>query len=86
MQLAFKYFEENPGIFGLDPAHYYSLPGYTFDCALKVTGKTLRLIQNEQIYTYIEDMIRGGVSFVAKRYSKANNPYMIDYDPTKETS
>ena len=29
--------------------------------------------------------MRGGISYIAKRYSKANNEYMKDYDHTEET-
>ena len=72
--------------YALDPAHYYSLPGLTFDAALKYSKKHLELIKDERIYGLIEDSIRGGVSFVGKRYSKANNPYMADFDSQKETS
>ena len=28
-------------------------------------------------------MLNGGISYVAKRYAKANNKYMKDYDPKK---
>ena len=35
------------------------------------------------MYLFIEKRLRGGISYIAKRYSEANNKYMKDYDPTK---
>ena len=29
--------------------------------------------------------MRGGVSYISKRYSKANNKYLTSYDPKKPT-
>ena len=35
------------------------------------------------MHLFIEKRLRGGISYIAKRYSEANNKSMKDYDPTK---
>ena len=35
------------------------------------------------MYLFIEKGLREGISYIAKRYAKANNKYMKDNDPTK---
>ena len=35
------------------------------------------------MYLFIEKVLRGGISYIAKGYSKTNNKYMKNYDPTK---
>ena len=30
--------------------------------------------------------MRGGISYIAKRYAKENNKYMSDYDPAKPST
>ena len=35
---------------------------------------------------FIEKGLRGRISYIAKRYAKANNKYMNDYDPKKSST
>ena len=49
---------------------------------LKITGVKLEKISDIDKYLFVEKGLRG-VSSIAKRYAKANNKYMKDYDPKK---
>ena len=50
---------------------------------LKTTGVKLEKISDIDKYLFIEKGLRGGISYIVKRYAKANNKYMNDYDPKK---
>ena len=67
--------------YGLDPCHYFSSPGLSWDAMLKMTGVKLEKISDIDKYLFIEKGLRGGISYIAKRYSEANNKYMKNYDP-----
>ena len=69
--------------YGLDPCHYFSSPGLSLDAMLKMTGMKLKNIVDIDMYLFIEKGLRGGISYIAKRCSEANNKYMKDNDPTK---
>ena len=53
---------------------------------LKMTKVNLELITDIDMYLMVEKDIRGGVSYIANRYSKPNNKYLEDYDENKESS
>jgi hypothetical protein len=68
----------------LDPAWYYTSPGLAWDAALKMTKVKLELLSDPDMLLMIENGIRGGISTISHRYSKANNKYMGDkYDPNQ---
>ncbi|XP_057656839.1 uncharacterized protein LOC130894211 [Diorhabda carinulata] len=69
--------------YGLDPAWYYTMPGYTWDCMLKYVGCKLELLHDVDMIMFIEKAIRGGISVCSSRLSNANNKYMPEYDSTK---
>ena len=60
----------------LDPCHYFSSPGLSLDATLKMTDVKLEKISDIDKYLFIEKGSRGGISYIAKRYAKANNKYM----------
>ena len=68
---------------GLDPCHYFSSPGLSWDAMLKMTGVKLEKISDIDKYLFIEKGLRGGISYIAKRYTKASNKYMKNYDSKK---
>ena len=69
--------------YGLDPAHYYSAPGLSWDALLKKTEVELELLTDMDMHLMIERGMRGGISMVSKRHAKANNPLVEGYDPTQ---
>ena len=72
--------------YGLDPAHYFTSPGLSWDALLKKTGVELELFTEVEMYMFVERGIRGGISMVSKRHAKANNPLVSGYDESKPNS
>ena len=70
----------------LDPAHYYTSPGLAWDACLKTTGQHLQLLHDYDMLMMFERGIRGGITHISKRYAEANNKYMKNYNPGKESS
>ena len=67
----------------LDPCHYFTSPGLSWDAMLKMTDIKLELMVDIDMFQFIEKGMRGGISYIANRYGKGNNKYMKSYDKTK---
>lgn len=72
--------------YGLDPTHYYTSPSLTWDAGLKFCKVKLELLQDEGMYMFMEQAIRGGISTVTHRHAKANNKFLPDYDSSQPSS
>ena len=73
-------------VYELDPAHFLSLPGLTWQACLKKTNIELELLTDYDMLLMVEEGIRGGICHSIHRYAKANNKYMNNYDKNKESS
>ena len=72
--------------YGLDPCHYFSSPGLSWNGIIKMTGIELELTSDNDIHLLTEKGMREGTFSIAKWCSKVNNKYMKSYvvnEPSK---
>ena len=60
-------------------------PALNWDAMLNMTKIKLELISNPEMYIFFEKGMRGGVSYISNRYSKANNKYLKSYDAKQKS-
>ena len=70
----------------LDPCHYFTSPGLSWDAMLKMTNIKLELMTDIDMFQFIEKGMRGGVSYIENRCGNANNKYMKEYDEKRPLS
>ena len=64
----------------VNPLYCVSLPGYTYQCALKYTDMKLQTLQDKDLILLIENNFRGGVSSVmGDRYVKSDGNNKVIY-------
>ena len=73
--------------YGLDPAHYFTLPNFAWDAMLLKTGVEIDPLTDQEMYEMIEKGLRGGMCQVSHKEAKANNKYMgEDYDTERPSN
>ena len=73
-------------VYELEPAHFLSLPGLTWQACLKKTNIKLESLTDYDMLLMVEEGIRGGICHSIHRHAKANNKYMKNYDKNEESS
>ena len=78
-----KFIDTCLNFYGLNPYHYFSSHGVSWDAMVKMAGVKFQKISDIDKYLLIEKGLRTEISYTAKVYEKANNKYSNDYDSKK---
>ena len=73
-------------IYELDPAHFLSALGLSWQACLKKRRVKLELLTDYDMLLMVEKGLRGGIRQATHRYAKANNKYVTNYDKSIESS
>ena len=66
--------------YGIIPLYCISLPGFTYQCALKYTDIKLKTLQDKDLILLLENTIRGGISSVmGDKYVKLDDNKKVKY-------
>ena len=65
--------------FGLDMAHYISLPQYAFQCMLRYTRVDIGLVSDVDMFLFLQQGIRGGVSYCSTRLAQSSEEEKLIY-------
>ena len=75
-----KFAKVSTAEYGINPLYCVSLPGYTYQCALKYTDIKFQTLQDKDLIFFLENNIRGGISSVmGNRYVKSDENKKILY-------
>ena len=71
--------------YGLCPSHYLSTSALNWDPIFKMTKVKLEFIPDPDMYLFFEKSMKGEVSYISKRNSKANNKHLKSNDPKQQS-
>ena len=60
--------------YSLDPLHCYTTPGLAWNAALRMSPVDLQLIADRDLYHFVDNSIRRGISMIFTRHAQANIP------------
>ena len=66
------------------PKSLFKRVSLSWDAMLNMKKTELELIPDSDMYLFFEKDMRGGVSYISKRNSKAKNKYLKSCDPKGE--
>ena len=71
--------------YGLDPSHYFSAPGESWEAILKMTKIKQETFSDIDVHLFIEKVMRGGISYICKRFAAEDNKFIKNHDSCKES-
>ena len=71
--------------YGFCSTQYSNAPALTLDVVFNMAKVELKRILHADTYLFFEKCMRGGVSYIAKRYSKSNHKNLKSYDQKLES-
>ena len=72
--------------YALCHSHYLTATGLNWDSMVNMTKVQLDLVSDVDMYLLFEKGMRGGVSYISKRFSKASNKYLTTHYSKKMQS
>ena len=66
--------------YNLNPCHYFSAPGLSWDAMLKMAKKELKNVSDLDMHIFFEKEMREEICYAAKKHSVATESVQIKYD------
>ena len=71
--------------YGLCPSNYLSASALSWDAIFNTPKVKPKLVSDPDLHIFFEKGMRGEVSYISNKYSKANKKYLKSYEPKQES-